>query len=83
MSLAQWQGSASKYWPQGGYVKIGGKGKYTFSHETSLSEGLYVRVFEVGNRCSGTLLALKHYSASLAEQCNDDTRQHLCSEAGL
>ena len=81
MRLAQWQGSASEYWPQGGYVKIGGKGKYTFSHETSLSEGLYVRVLEVVNRCSGPLLAFKHYSVLLDEQRNNDTRQDLCSEA--
>ena len=62
-------------------MKIGGKGKYTISHETSLSEGLYVRVLEVGNRCSGSLLAFKHYSVLLDEQHNNDTRQDLCSEA--
>ena len=31
-------------------------------YETSLSEDVYVMVFEVRDTCSGTLLAFKHYS---------------------
>ena len=81
MLLAQWQISASRCWPEAGYIQMRERGNIPSHYETSFSEGSYVRVSGVQEICSGAIFAFKQCSVLLDEQHNNDTRQYLCSEA--